>query len=95
MLVIGVAAANADPEVRPDPSAGPGGNQAHLTFGHGEHRCPFPAQELAEVISQTSVEVLLDRLPDLTLAVPADDLLWNPAIWVRGLTTLPVTFTGA
>jgi len=93
MLVIGVAAANADPDVRPDPSAGPGGNQAHLTFGHGEHRCPFPAQEVAEVISQTAVEVLLDRLPDLTLAVPAENLLWNPAIWVRGLTVLPVTFT--
>ncbi|OHV31577.1 cytochrome [Pseudofrankia sp. EUN1h] len=93
MLVIGAAAANADPDVRPDPSAGSGGNQAHLTFGHGEHRCPFPAQELAEVIAQTSIEVLLDRLPDLTLAVPADDLLWNQAIWVRGLTVLPVTFT--
>ncbi|MBL7497623.1 cytochrome P450 [Frankia sp. CNm7] len=95
MLVVGVAAANADPEVRPDPAAGPGGNQAYLTFGTGEHRCPFPAQELAEVVAQTAVEVLLDRLPDLTLAVPADDLLWNPAIWVRGLTTLPVTFTSA
>ncbi|MBL7492131.1 cytochrome P450 [Frankia sp. AgB1.9] len=95
MLVLSVAAANNDPEVRPDSAAGPGGNQAYLTFGHGEHRCPFPAQELAEVVAQTAVEVLLDRLPDLTLAVPAEDLVWNPAIWVRGLATLPVTFTPA
>jgi cytochrome P450 len=95
MLVLGVSAANADPEVRPHPAARPGGNQAYLTFGHGEHRCPWPAQELAEVVAQTAVEVLLDRLPDLTLAVPPQDLRWNPAIWVRGLATLPVTFTPA
>ncbi len=77
-LVLGLAAANADPQVcpyAPDADAGVGalaaaggGNQAHLAFSHGEHRCPAPAAELAEVIATAAVEVLLDRLPDLALA---------------------------
>lgn len=92
LLVLGLAAANSDPHVRAD-SAGAGGNRAQMSFGHGEHGCPYPAPELAEVIAKTSIEVLLDRLPDMTLAVPADALTWRPSIWMRGLTSLPVTFT--
>ncbi|WP_238435053.1 MULTISPECIES: cytochrome P450 [unclassified Frankia] len=93
MLVLGVAAANADPTIRPDACAGTAGNQAHLAFGLGEHRCPMPAEDLAEAIAETAVEVLLDRLPDITLAIPTRDLVWTPAVWVRGLTALPTTFT--
>jgi cytochrome P450 len=92
LLVLGLAAANADPRVRPGADR-PVGNRAQMSFGHGEHGCPYPAPELAEVIARTSVEVLLDRLPDLTLAVPAGSLGWRPSVWVRGLTSLPVTFT--
>jgi cytochrome P450 len=91
LLILGLAAANADPQVRPDDDAL--GNQAQMSFGHGEHGCPWPAPELAEVISKTAVEVLLDRLPDLTLAVPAEDLEWERSVWMRGLTALPVMFT--
>jgi cytochrome P450 len=93
LLVLGLAAANADPQVRPDLSAGPVGNEAHMSFGHGEHGCPYPAPEVAEVIARTTVEVLLDRLPDLELAVPAETLVWRPSVWMRGLDRLPVTFT--
>jgi cytochrome P450 len=91
MLVLGLAAANTDPHVRHGESSG--GNRAQMSFGHGEHGCPYPAPELAEVIARTSIEVLLDRLPDLTLAVPPEALTWRPSIWMRGLTELPVTFT--
>jgi cytochrome P450 len=92
MLVLGLAAANSDPHVRAaDPGAG--GNRAQMSFGHGEHGCPYPAPELAETIAKTSVEVLLDRLPDLTLAVPAEELDWRASVWLRGLTRLPVSFT--
>lgn len=69
------------------------GNRAHLSFSHGEHRCPFPAQEAAEVIAATAVEVLLDRLPDLRLAVAEHALVWRPSAWVRALVALPVGFT--
>ncbi|MEV0258387.1 cytochrome P450 [Streptomyces sp. NPDC050732] len=93
LLLLGLAAANSDPQVRTDGSALTGGNSAHFSFGHGEHRCPFPAQEVAEVIARTGIEVLLDRLPDLDLAVPADSLTRRPSPWLRGLTELPVSFT--
>ncbi|MFD0021083.1 cytochrome P450 [Streptomyces sp. NPDC058382] len=93
MLLLGIAAANGDPQIRTDGSALTGGNNAFLSFGHGEHRCPFPAQETAEVIARTGIEVLLDRLPDIDLAVPAEQLTRRPSPWLRGLTDLPVTFT--
>lgn len=92
-LVLGLAAANADPQVCPAFTSGVVGNQAHLSFSHGEHRCPAPAPELAEVIATAAVEVLLDRLPDLAPALPAEELKWRPSLWQRGPATLPVVFT--
>ncbi|MFJ8545371.1 cytochrome P450 [Streptomyces sp. NPDC093586] len=93
MLLLGLQGANSDPQVRTDGSALTGGNSAHFSFGHGEHRCPFPAQEIAEVIARTGIEVVLDRLPDIDLAVPGTDLTRRPSPWLRGLSELPVTFT--
>ncbi|WP_225823702.1 cytochrome P450 [Streptomyces naphthomycinicus] len=93
LLVLGLQGANSDPQVRTDGSALTGGNNAHFSFGHGEHRCPFPAQEIAEVIARTGIEVVLDRLPDIDLAEPADSLARRPSPWLRGLTRLPVRFT--
>jgi cytochrome P450 len=88
LLVLGLAAANADPQVRP--AEGTTGNRAMMSFGHGEHGCPYPAPELAELIAKTSIEVLIDRLPDLVLSEP---LVWQSSVWTRGLASLPVTFT--
>ncbi|MFB7245931.1 cytochrome [Streptomyces populi] len=93
LLLLGLQGANSDPQVRTDGSALTGGNNAHFSFGHGEHRCPFPAQEVAEVIARTGIEVVLDRLPDIDLAVPAESLTRRPSPWLRGLNELPVRFT--
>ncbi|MEU4153371.1 cytochrome P450 [Streptomyces sp. NPDC026659] len=93
LLLLGLQGANSDPQVRTDASALTGGNNAHFSFGHGEHRCPFPAQEIAEVIARTGIEVVLDRLPDIDLAVPTGSLSRRPSPWLRGLTELPVRFT--
>ncbi len=97
MLLLGLAGANADPAVRqhgPRATDGPHtGNSAHFAFSYGEYRCPFPAQEIAEVIARTGIEVLLDRLPDLDLAVPAPTLARRPSAFLRGMSSLPVRFT--
>ncbi|WP_327187056.1 cytochrome P450 [Streptomyces sp. NBC_01334] len=93
LLLLGLQAANSDPQVRPVGNELTGGNSAHFSFGHGEHRCPFPAQEVAEVIARTGIEVVLDRLPDIDLDVPAESLTRRPSPWLRGLTELPVRFT--
>jgi cytochrome P450 len=93
LLVLGLAAANADPRVRPSSFADTGMNRAHMSFGHGEHGCPYPAPELAEIIARTAVEVLLDRIPDVMLAVGGGELRWRPSLWMRGLYSLPVKFS--
>ncbi|MEB3371052.1 cytochrome P450 [Saccharopolyspora mangrovi] len=92
LLVLGLAAANADPQVRPHGHEGATGNHAHLSFSHGEYGCPYAAQEIARTITTTGIEVLLDRLPDTTLGVDPEDLTWRPSLLMRGLTSLPVTF---
>ena len=93
MLLLGLSGANRDPDVRPEGNGR--SNHAHLSFSHGAHRCPYPAPEIAETIAVTAIEVLLDRLPDLELAVPEDELQWRPSPWMRGVASLPVTFTPA
>ncbi|MGC5341638.1 cytochrome P450 [Streptomyces sp. DT24] len=97
MLLLGLGAANVDPHIRqhvqPAGVSGQGLNNAHLAFSHGEYRCPFPAQEIAEIIARTGIEVLLDRLPDLDLAVPAETLVRRRSAFLRGMTSLPVRFT--
>ena len=45
------------------------------------------------MIARAAVEVLLDRLPDVMLTVPAAEVAWRPSIWMRGPTALPVDFT--
>ncbi|NBE98575.1 cytochrome P450 [Nonomuraea sp. KC401] len=93
LLVLGLAAANADPRVQPADEYEPGANRAHMSFGHGEYSCPYPAPELGEVIAEAAVEVLLDRLPDVDLAVSPDALRWRRSLWMRNLETLPVVFS--
>jgi cytochrome P450 len=92
-LLLGLAGANADPYVRP--ASGAPVNNAHMSFAHGSHGCPHPAPEVAEVIARTAVEVLLDRIPDVALAVPADELTWRSSFQMRGLLSLPVKFSPA
>ncbi|MFD4953182.1 cytochrome P450 [Streptomyces sp. NPDC058451] len=91
-LVLGLAAANTDPQIWPESNVG-AENAAHLSFSNGEHRCPYPAPLLADVMARTAVETLLERLPDLVLSVEPETLTWRPSIWMRGLTSLPVRFT--
>jgi cytochrome P450 len=97
MLLLGLGAANSDPHIRQhlataQSPSGRSGNSAHLAFSHGEYRCPFPAQEIAEIIARTGIEVLLDRLPDLELAVPVPELVRRQSAFLRGMTALPVSF---
>jgi cytochrome P450 len=90
MLVLGLAAANADPEVLPACGRPVTGNRAHVAFGAGPHTCP--AQDPARLIARTAVEVLRQRLPDMELTVPEERLVWASSPWTRGLAALPVRF---
>ncbi|MFB7665581.1 cytochrome P450 [Kitasatospora sp. NPDC056138] len=93
MVLLGYAGANSDPTVRQESGVPAEGNRAYMSFSYGPHSCPFPAQEAAEVIAATAIEVLLDRLPDIRLAAAESALVWRPSAWVRALVALPVAYT--
>lgn len=94
VLIPSLTSANRDPRVageRPeefDPFRVP--RSAHLAFGHGIHRCV--GAELARLELRSVFPRLLRRLPDLRLAVPAEDLLFRQLSFVHGLDELPVEF---
>lgn len=91
MLILGLAGANADPEVLPEDGRPVIGNRSHLAFGAGPHTCP--ARDPARLITRTAVDTLRHRLPDLELAVSEDQLAWITSPWSKNLAGLPVRFT--
>lgn len=60
----------------------------HLAFGHGIHFCV--GAPLARLEGQVAVRRLVERFPELSLAVPSDDVRWRFSTLMRGLETLPV-----
>ncbi|MFE1248086.1 cytochrome P450 [Streptomyces sp. NPDC058735] len=90
LLVLGLAAGNGDPEIRPDTAVSVQGNQAHLAFSSGPHECP--GQSIGQSIIEIAVDVLLHRLPGLVLAVPPEELSSTASTWESRLDSLPVEF---
>jgi cytochrome P450 len=90
-LILGFAAANADPRVHSDDPWNELGNRSHLAWGAGSHKCP--AEVPARVIVRTAVETALHQLPGLRLAAAAGELGRIGAPWQHCPATLPVTFT--
>lgn len=92
-VIAPVAAANYDPDVfqnphRLDITRHP---NPHMGFGYGIHHCL--GAQLARMELAVALSVLLDRLPGLRLAIPQEDLTWRTGSALRGLVSLPVTFT--
>ncbi|MBV2354058.1 cytochrome P450 [Streptomyces sp. J2-1] len=83
-------AANRDPSVFPDPDAldFERSGAAHLAFGHGPHFCL--AALLARMEAEVMISTVLERFPDLRLAVPADQVEFQREGLIRGPRTLPV-----
>ncbi|MEU7203490.1 cytochrome P450 [Streptomyces sp. NPDC045470] len=93
MLLLGLAAGNHDPAVRPDPSVPLLGNRSHLAFSSGPQECP--GQNIGRAIADTGIDTLLARLPDVRLCIPEDQLRWTSGWMTRHLTSLPVTFAAS
>ncbi|MDX6352196.1 MAG: hypothetical protein QOF84_6986, partial [Streptomyces sp.] len=91
MIMLGLAAGNLDPKIRPDPTASLYGNRSHLAFSSGPHECP--GQDIGRAIADTGIDTLLARLPDLHLAVEEHELRSRTAFMARHLVELPVRFT--
>ncbi|MER7187801.1 cytochrome P450 [Streptomyces hyaluromycini] len=91
-VYVSYLAANRDPAVFPgpdriDPDRGP---NPHLAFGHGAHYCTGAV--LARLQTELLVDTLLDRLPGLRLAVPAEGVEWRRKTMIRGPRTLPAAW---
>ncbi|MFE9454665.1 cytochrome P450 [Streptomyces sp. NPDC006739] len=91
-VYVSYLAANRDPDVFPDPETidfdrAP---NPHVAFGFGPHYCP--GGMLARLESELLVDTLLDRLPDLRLAVPPDQVPFRKGALIRGPEALPVTW---
>lgn len=87
-----LASANRDPEHFADPDSLrlDRKENRHVQFGHGVHNCL--GSHLARTEMEIAIGTLLERFPDLALAVPADDVPWREIMIMRSLAELPVTF---
>jgi cytochrome P450 len=86
-VLISLAACNNDPAIRGGEFAG---NRSHLAWSIGPHACP--ARSPAYVVVEAAIDLLLDALPELELAVPVEELVWRPGPFHRALAALPVVF---
>lgn len=62
----------------------------HLGFGFGVHQCL--GQNLARAEMEIALRTLFERLPDLRLAAPAEEIPFKPGDTIQGMLELPVTW---
>ena len=89
-VVVFLGAANRDPArfANPDQLDIARRDNVHLSFAAGPHRCI--GEVLAKVEGRIAFETILRRMPKLALADPHPK--WRPAMSLRGLQSLPLTF---
>ena len=92
-VILGLAAANADPRVHTDDPWLETGNRSHLAYSAGPHTCP--ALDPSRLITRIAVTTALAELHDLTLAIRPDEVELLPSPWTRCPASLPVRFSAS
>jgi cytochrome P450 len=89
-VFIALPSANRDPARFPGPDGLDLGRDVggHVAFGHGIHYCL--GAPLARMEAEVALGTLLDRFPEVSLAVPPEELRWRPVSLMNGLEALPV-----
>jgi len=90
-VVVSIPGANRDPEKFADPDRLDLSRNAagHVGFGHGKHMCI--GQHLARWELKVAIRGLLERFPDLDLAVPVEEIsFFSGEHLLYGVETLPV-----
>lgn len=88
IVLLLVSSANRDEAVFADPdrldiTRNP---NRHLSFGFGIHYCL--GAPLARLEGQIAIQKLVERFPDMQLAVPREDIVWRNTTAVRGVQKL-------
>ena len=91
-IAIDVPVVNRDPAHFADPDTLDLGRAAagHVSFGYGVHQCL--GQQLARVEMRVAFPALLQRFPDLRLAVAPEDVKLRGDMSIYGVHELPVTW---
>jgi cytochrome P450 len=91
-LMLVVAAADHDPAYHANPEQLDVAHTdaRHMAFGQGIHYCL--GAPLARLEGEIAFATVLRRLPNIRLACDPHKLVWRPAIELRGLQSLPVTY---
>lgn len=89
LLLVGIGAANHDPEVFAEPERLDVGRDPnpHLGFGFGAHFCL--GAPLARLEAEIALRAIIERFPRLALATEVPEFRPNPVL--RGLVSLPVS----
>jgi cytochrome P450 len=89
-VLIATSSANRDPAQFADPDRLDLGRDtsSHVAFGYGIHYCV--GAPLARMEAEVALGALLTRFPEMSLAVPPEELRWRPVSLMNGLESLPV-----
>ncbi|MFC8426806.1 cytochrome P450 [Streptomyces sp. NPDC057236] len=93
-ILVNYSAVGRDPRLHPD---APGSfdltraDKEHLSFGFGPHYCLGVG--VARLVARTGLSRLFERFPDLSLAVPREELQPLPTFIMNGHRALPVRLT--
>ncbi|HEY1699020.1 MAG TPA: cytochrome P450 [Trebonia sp.] len=92
-VVMAISSANRDPRRFPDPDRLDLGRDTsgHFAFGHGIHYCL--GASLARMEADVALGALISRYPELSLAVPEEELRWRRVRLMHGLESLPLRLT--
>ncbi|WP_433700969.1 cytochrome P450 [Nocardiopsis sp. CA-288880] len=92
-MLFGFASAHTDPSVfhGGDDAMAMAGNRSHLLWGAGAHRCP--ATGFTRELVRTAIDMAVDRMRGMVLAVEPHELRRRGGPSVHGLVELPVWFT--
>jgi cytochrome P450 len=93
VVLLAIGSADRDPDRFADPDVfQPDRTETgHVGFGHGIHYCL--GAPLARMEAAIAFRLLLERCPDLSLAVDPDQIAWQVNPHLRGPAALPVRFT--
>jgi cytochrome P450 len=94
MVMASLVSANRDPSVFHNPDVFDISREEahkHLGFGNGIHYCL--GAPLARMEGAIAINALVQRFPNLDLAVPAETLEWNDSILLHGMKAMPVRYS--